>query len=165
MSIAWFRSLLHRERLLLRWLGPRLLLPVLLSTPAVTPAAHASTFEIYCVNNSDGTSSCEGWDGGETLVCTPSSGGITSCSSSSGSSFTCVRGRDGTTTCDTASGGGRQRDGTRCIRTGQGSISCDADAPPAPDLLPGPRLPSTGPDLDLLIPRLNGSLEIPSLVP
>jgi len=124
----------------------------------------AATFETYCINNSDGTTSCQGWDGGN-LTCVASRGAVSSCTSSTGQSFTCVQSPRGTVSCDTGDGNkpDRNQNNTRCTPTGNGTLSCDRSPQPSSPLIPGLLLPDERPNLNLEIPSLNTNLEVPSL--
>ncbi|MCS5690758.1 hypothetical protein NZK33_02015 [Cyanobium sp. FGCU-6] len=105
----------------------------------------AQQFQVFCVSNNDGTVSCQGWRGGETLTCISSRGGVSSCSTPSGRRFTCVIEPGGVTTCSDPRADGSGRPDTDCTFTGDGNFTCTPPRPPSQPLLPGPRLiPSTG---------------------
>ncbi|MFU8884059.1 MAG: hypothetical protein ACNA8O_01215 [Cyanobacteriota bacterium] len=129
-------------------------------------SSQASTFDVFCTNNSDGTLTCSGWDGGETLTCVSSRGRTTSCSTPSGRSFSCVQGLGGVLSCGkTANQGTMRGDGPRCVPAGDGTLVCDEDDPPSEPLLQAPPVPGAmdrliGPTIDSLRPD---SLTIPSL--
>jgi hypothetical protein len=149
---------------MIRRVLPALLLSWLIWSFVKPQYVGAGSFETYCVNNSDGTTSCQGWDGGN-LTCVGSRGGVSSCTSSSGQSFTCVQSARGTVTCDTgdSAGSGTTRNDTRCTPTGNGTLSCNQSPKPSSPLIPEPRLPDERPNLNLEIPSLNMNLDVPSL--
>ena len=149
---------------MIRQIFPALLLGCIAGSFAKLQGVKADTFETYCINNSDGTTSCEGWAGGN-LTCVGSRGGVSSCTSSSGQSFTCVQSARGTVTCDTGEStkGSTTSNDTRCTPTGNGTLSCNQSPQPSSPLIPGPRLPDQRPNLNLEIPSLNTNLEVPSL--
>lgn len=99
-------------------------------------------FEVFCVANSDGTVSCEGWQGGETLTCAGSRGGVSSCSTPSGRRFTCVVQPGGVTSCSDNPANRPDQNGTNCTFTGDGHFSCEPPPPRSKPLLPGPSVPS-----------------------
>lgn len=132
---------------------------------ALAAPSQASTFDVFCTNNSDGTLTCSGWDGGETLTCVSSRGRTTTCSTPSGRSFSCVHGLGGMLSCGNPDRGTMRGDGPRCVPAGDGTLVCDEDDPPSEPLLrapavPGSMAPFMGPSMDLLRPD---SLTIPSL--
>jgi hypothetical protein len=136
---------------------PALALPLLLALPA-----RAEPFQVFCVPNNDGTVSCEGWRGGETLTCVASPGGVSSCSTSSGRRFTCVLDGGGVSTCTDNSNNQRDREGTNCTFTGEGNFVCDPPTPPGQPLLPSPRLPNNDlPGLPVM-PRMTPVITSPS---
>ena len=153
---------------MIRQAFPALLLGCMIGSLVELRSVKASTFETYCVNNSDGTTSCQGWDGGN-LTCVASRGAVSSCTSSSGQSFTCVQSARGTVTCDTgdSANSGNNSNDTRCTPTGNGTLSCNRSPQPSSPLIPGPRLPDESPNLNLNfnleIPPINTNLEVPSL--
>lgn len=123
-----------------------LFLPLLL-LPA---AARAQSFEVFCVSNNDGTVSCQGWRGGETLTCVASRGGVNSCTTPSGRRFTCVLDAAGVSSCADPPGNRQERDDTNCTFTGDGNFVCNPPRPRSQPLLPGPQLPGSqlpGPQL------------------
>ena len=126
--------------------------------------ASAGAFEAYCINNSDGTTSCQGWDGGN-LTCVASRGSVSSCTSSNGQSFNCVQSPRGTVSCDTGDSNNSvsNENDTRCTPTGNGTLSCNRSAQPSSPLIPRLTLPDGLPNLNLEIPKLNTNLEVPSL--
>lgn len=113
--------------------------PVLASLPL-----QAQNFEVYCTNNADGTTTCTGWEGGETLTCVNNPGGTSSCSTSSGRSFVCILDGGGVASCRSDKGvsavekplGG----GTDCTFTGSGNFTCVPARKKEPSLLPSPTL-------------------------
>jgi hypothetical protein len=108
--------------------------------------AHAD-FDVYCVSNGDGTTTCEGWRGGETLTCVGSRGGVSTCGTPSGRRFTCVVDLGGVTSCADNPSNRHDSDGTNCTFTGDGNFSCQPPRPRTAPLLPGPQLPPlTQPD-------------------
>jgi len=121
---------------------PALALPLLLALPALAPAARAEPFQVFCVSNNDGTVSCSGWRGGETLTCVASPARVNSCSTPSGRRFTCVLDAGGVSTCSDNPADRPERDGTNCTFTGEGNFVCDPPRPPSQPLLPAPGLPS-----------------------
>jgi hypothetical protein len=140
-------------------LQPLLLLGLLLAAPA-----RASSFDVYCSDNADGTLTCLGWDGGESLTCVSSRGSTVSCSTASGRSFTCVRGLGGVLSCSAAANSGRGVPGPQCVPAGDGTLVCDEEDPPGDPLLPAPGLapaldPLSAPGLEQLLP---GSFTLPS---
>lgn len=98
-------------------------------------------FQVYCISNSDGTVTCEGWQGGEVLTCVASPGGVSSCSTPSGRRFTCVMEAGGVTTCSDSRANRPDAGGTDCTFTGDGNFTCRPPAPKSAPLLPGPRIP------------------------
>lgn len=108
----------------------------------LAPAGPGRSFEVFCVSNSDGTVSCEGWQGGETLTCVASRGRVSSCSTPSGRRFTCVVEAGGVTTCSDNPDDRPDQNGTNCTFTGDGNFSCEPPAPRIDPLLPGPTVPS-----------------------
>lgn len=114
-------------------------------TGVVSSPAIAQNFEVYCTNNGDGTTSCSGWEGGETLTCVNNPGGTSSCSTSSGRAFVCILDSGGVASCRRDKGvsalekplGG----GTECTFTGDGSFTCTPPRKREPALLPSPTLP------------------------
>ena len=143
---------------------PALLLSCLAGSLVEPRNVNAASFETYCVNNSDGTTSCQGWDGAN-LTCVGSRGGVSSCTSSTGQSFSCVQSARGTVTCDTGDSAvsGTTRNDTRCTPTGNGTLSCNRSPQPSSPLIPEPRLPDERPNLNLEIPSLNTNFDVPSL--
>lgn len=81
-------------------------------------------FNVYCINNSDGTNSCQGWDGNLSLNCTASRGGVMSCATSTGKTFTCVSEADGNSSCDDHTDQHPGEHGSNCSFTGNGNFSC-----------------------------------------
>lgn len=118
------------------------LLPLGLSLAGL-PEALAQEFQVFCTKNGDGTVSCTGWQGGETLTCVLNPGGTSSCSTPSGRSFICVAEPGGVSTCrrngqsalDRPAGGGIQ-----CTFTGDGNFTCQPPSRRSPELLPRPGL-------------------------
>lgn len=141
---------------------------LILTLLALPLGARASSFDVYCTDNSDGTRSCLGWEGGETLTCIRSRGSATTCSSSSGRSFTCIQSIGGVISCANPPNGSGRSAGPRCVPAGDGSLVCEEedvqDLPTAP-LLEAPGLPSAAEPLDApaLAPILPGDLTIPSV--
>lgn len=126
-----------------------LVLPLsLIGLFAMASPLRAQQFQVFCVSNNDGTVSCQGWRGGETLTCVGSRGGVSSCTTPSGRRFTCVIEPGGVTTCSDSRANGSGSSGTDCTFTGDGNFVCDPPAAPSQPLLPGPRLPSV--DLPVL---------------
>jgi len=125
----------------------------------------ASSFDVYCTNNADGTLTCQGWDGGETLTCVSSRGSTTTCSTPSGRSFSCVRGLGGVLSCSNPANGSGRGDGPRCVPAGDGTLVCDEEDPPSEPLLPSPGIPRSTDSLNrpALAPLLPGSLSLPSV--
>ena len=101
----------------------------------------ARAFDVFCVANGDGTSTCEGWRGGETLTCVGSPGGVSTCSVPSGRRFTCTLSLGGATTCADNPANRPDTDGTNCTFTGDGNFVCTPPPPRSQPLLPGPALP------------------------
>lgn len=135
-----------------------LALPLLLALPA-----RAEPFQVFCVSNNDGTVTCEGWRGGETLTCVSSPARVNSCSTPSGRRFTCVLDAGGVSTCADNRADRPDRSGTNCTFTGDGNFVCDPPTPPSQPLLPGPRLPSNDlPGLPAL-PRTSPVITEPSV--
>jgi hypothetical protein len=131
---------------------------------ASTPV-QASSFDVYCTDNSDGTLTCLGWEGGDTLTCVSSRGSTTTCSTPGGRSFSCVRGLGGVQSCSNPANGTGRGNGPRCVPAGDGTLVCDEEDPPSEPLLPSPGIPRstdslTRPALDPLRP---GSLSLPSV--
>ena len=149
---------------MIRQLLPAVLLSWVIGSLVEGQAVKAGTFETYCINNSDGTTSCQGWNGGD-LTCVASRGAVSSCTSSTGQSFNCVQSARGTVSCDTgdSGNGGLNASDTRCTPTGNGTLSCNRSAQPSSPLIPRLSLPNELPNLDLSIPQLNTNLEVPSL--
>jgi len=149
---------------MIRQVFPAVLLGCMIGSLVNPQSSKASQFEIYCVNNSDDTTSCQGWDGG-TLTCVASRGGVSTCTSSAGQSFSCVQSSRGTVSCDTGESAttGTNENDTRCTPTGNGTLSCNRSPQPSSPLIPGPRLPDEGINLNLQIPQLNTNLEVPSI--
>lgn len=116
---------------------------------AATRSARAD-FSVYCVANGDGTTTCEGWRGGETLTCVGSRGAVTSCSTPGGRRFTCVLEPGGVTTCADNPANRPDADGTNCTFTGDGTFSCQPPAPRAQPLLPGPTMPGIPADAPVI---------------
>jgi hypothetical protein len=130
-----------------------------------TGPVQASSFDVYCTNNADGTLTCLGWDGGETLTCVSSRGSITTCSTPTGRSFSCVRGLGGVLSCGPPANGISRGDGPRCVPAGDGSLACDEEDPPSEPLLPSPGIPRSTDSLirPALEPLRPGSLSLPSV--
>lgn len=105
----------------------------------------AQQFQVFCVANNDGTTTCEGWRGGETLTCVGSRGAVTTCSTPSGRTFTCVLEPGGVTTCADNPTNRVDENGTDCTFTGDGNFVCRPPRPAASPLLPGPRLQQADP--------------------
>jgi hypothetical protein len=125
----------------------------------------ASSFDVYCTDNSDGTLTCLGWEGGDTLTCVSSRGSTTTCSTPGGRSFSCVRGLGGVQSCSNPANGTGRGDGPRCVPAGDGTLVCEEEDPPSEPLLPSPGIPRstdslTRPSLEPLRP---GSLSLPSV--
>jgi hypothetical protein len=125
----------------------------------------ASSFDVYCTNNADGTLTCLGWDGGETLTCVSSRGNTTTCSTPSGRSFSCVRGLAGVLSCSNPANRSGRGDGPSCVPAGDGTLVCDEEDPPTEPLLPRPGIPRSTDSLNrpLLEPLRPGSLSLPSV--
>jgi hypothetical protein len=130
-----------------RWLTPSrkalpfplaMVLPLVLSLPL-----RAESFQVYCVSNNDGTVTCEGWRGGETLTCVSSQGRVNTCSTPSGRPFTCLIDPGGVTSCSDSHADRPPNDDTNCTFTGDGNFTCQPPKPASPPLLPGPRLPES----------------------
>jgi hypothetical protein len=145
-----------------RSIPQHLLLLVASTALAVTTphVGHAQGFQVYCTANADGTTSCTGWQGGETLTCVSNVGGTSSCATSSGRSFVCIQEPGGVATCSKANGQAAIErplgSGTDCTYTGQGNFTC---APPgrAPDtsdpvFIDQPPLINPSVDFDLIQP-------------
>lgn len=106
-------------------------------------SVYAQNFEVYCTNNSDGTTTCTGWEGGETLTCVNSLGGTSSCSSGSGRSFVCSRDSGGVASCRKTGSGLMDKplnNSTDCTYTGDGNFVCNSPRRRSPQLIPGPTL-------------------------
>lgn len=138
---------------------------VVLSLLAVQQDARASSFDVYCTDNFDGTQTCLGWDGGETLTCIRSRGSATTCASPSGRSFTCIQSIGGVISCAKPSNGGSRGAGPRCVPAGDGSLVCDREDGPSVPLTDSFGVPSAAEPLDVpaLAPVLPRDLGIPSL--
>lgn len=117
---------------------------LLLATGLLLAAPHPARadFDVFCVANGDGTTTCEGWQGGETLTCVGSRGAVTTCSTPRGRRFTCVLEPGGVTTCADNPANRTDQNGTDCTFTGDGNFTCRPPAPRSQPLLPGPELPS-----------------------
>ena len=115
-----------------------------IGTAIWTPLLRAQSFQVYCVNNSDGTTSCSGSQDGEPLTCVNNAGGTISCSTPSGQSFMCVREPGGVATCTRPNGQAAIErplgTGTDCTFTGQGNVICTPPAPPSRPSIAAPRL-------------------------
>ena len=102
----------------------------------------AQNFQVYCINNGDSTTSCTGWEGGETLTCVNSLGGTSSCSTASGQSFVCVQDSGGVASCGRDKGVSALEKplgaGTDCTFTGAGSFTCTPPRKKDPALLASP---------------------------
>lgn len=124
--------------------------------------AWADAFQVFCTGNSDGTTTCTGWQGGETLTCVNNLGGTSSCSTTSGRSFVCVREPDGVATCNSGNGTAAIErplgTGTDCTFTGQGNFTCTpqrrrpSNPIGAPVIIDQPPLITPGVDFDLIRP-------------
>jgi hypothetical protein len=149
---------------MIRRILPAVLLGWMVASLPQIQWARAGTFEAYCINNSDGTTSCQGWDGGN-LTCVASRGSVSSCTSSAGQSFNCVQSPRGTVSCDTGDSdrNNANENDTRCTPTGNGTLSCNQSPQPSSPLIPRLSLPDGLPNLNLEIPKLNTNLEVPSL--
>ena len=133
------------------------------------PPAQAQEFQVYCINSGDGTTTCSGWDGGETLTCVNDAGGVSSCSTPSGRSFICVLDSGGVASCSRGQGVSdfdkSHVGGTDCTFTGDGNFTCSPPQRKQPALLSPPTLtqpvvidepPMINPDVDFnLIQPLN----------
>lgn len=126
--------------------------PLLAITLLPLSAAPARAFDVFCVSNGDGTTTCEGWRGGETLTCVGSPGGVSTCSVPSGRRFTCTISNGGATTCSDNAADRPDGDGTNCTFTGEGNFVCTPPARRSQPLLPGPRLPPLQDQPDLPLP-------------
>lgn len=126
--------------------------------------AVASSFEVFCTDNSDGTRTCLGWEGGETLTCIRSSGSTITCSAPSGRSFVCTQTLGGVISCSNPPNR-RDRAGPRCVLTGDGNLFCDKEEkPPAPLITPPSVRDAEEPlDAPALTPLLPGGLQVPSV--
>lgn len=110
--------------------------------------ARAQDFQVFCTNNADGTVSCSGWQGGETLTCVVSSGGTSSCTTPSGRGFVCVREPGGVSSCRPNGQSALERPaggGTECTFTGDGNFVCVPPPRRSPELLPRPGLGGVDP--------------------
>lgn len=138
------------------------LLTALLALPL---NARASSFDVYCTDNSDGTQTCVGWEGGETLTCIRSRGSTNTCSTPSGRSFTCISSLGGVISCTNPPNGNGRSAGPRCVPAGDGSLVCEEEDAPSAPLIEAPGLPSAAEPLDApaLAPLLQGDFTIPSL--
>ena len=138
---------------------------MLLALLALPLGARASSFDVYCTDNSDGTQTCVGWEGGETLTCIRSRGSTTSCSAPSGRSFTCIQSIGGVISCTNPPGRNGRSAGPRCVPAGDGSLVCEGEEVPSAPLIEGPSLPSAAEPLDgpALTPLLQGDLTMPSV--
>lgn len=136
---------------------------LVLAGALLTPVS-ASPFDVYCTNNADGTTTCLGWQGGETLTCVSSLGRTTTCSTPSGLKFTCVLAQSGVASCSGAVSGKRRDGSAQCVVTGDGNLVCDEENDRPPPLLEAPGLPSSMPDfLPNLNPVIPNSLDLPSV--
>lgn len=126
--------------------------------------AKASSFDVFCTDNSDGTQTCLGWEGGEALTCIRSRGSTISCSTPSGRSFTCTQTLGGVISCGNPPNR-RDRSGPRCVPTGDGNLVCDEEEKPSPELITPPAVPGAVEPLEtpVLRPILPGDLQIPSV--
>lgn len=118
---------------------------LLVGLTALAAPLRAQQFQVFCVSNGDGTTTCEGWRGGETLTCVGSRGAVTTCTTPSGRSFTCVLEPGGVTTCADNPGNRVDDNGTDCTFTGDGNFVCKPPRPAPQPLLPGPRLQDADP--------------------
>ena len=137
---------------------------VLLLLPWGARPARAQPFNVFCVRNNDGTTTCEGWNGGETLTCVGSRGAVSSCSTPSGRTFTCILGAGGVSSCSNPSKSGSNRqDGnnTNCTFTGSGNLVCKPPPKRSQPLLPGPSLPPL--QDNLLMPSPDPLIDTPSV--
>ena len=128
---------IHAQR---RWARPLSLAGLLLISVLPT-SVHGQSFEVYCTNNSDGTTSCSGWEGGETLTCVNNIGGTSSCSTGSGRGFVCIRESGGVATCRKSSNGAMDKPlngNTDCTFTGEGNFTCTPPQRRRQQLIPGP---------------------------
>lgn len=125
----------------------------------------SSSFDIFCTDNSDGTQSCSGWEGRETLTCTRSSGSTITCSAPSGRNFTCIQALGGVISCANPPNGRAPSTGPQCVPAGDGSLVCDVDDQPTAPLLEVPATPLVDEPLDrpVLSPLQPGALSIPSV--
>lgn len=143
--------------------GSRLLL--ILTLLALPSGAQASSFDVYCTDNSDGTQTCLGWEGGETLTCIRSRGSTNTCASPSGRSFICIQSLGGVISCANPPSSSGRSAGPRCVPAGDGSLVCEEEDGPSTPLIEAPGLPSAAEPLDApdFAPILPGDLSIPSL--
>lgn len=139
-----------------------LLLPTLLALPL---SAKASNFDVFCTDNSDGTQTCAGWEGGETLTCIRSRGSTNTCSTPSGRSFTCIQSLGGVISCTNPPSGNGRSTGPRCVPAGDGSLVCAGEDAPSAPLIESPGLPSAVEPFDApaLAPLLQGDFMNPSV--
>lgn len=111
--------------------------------PLAAKHAQAQDFKVYCTNNSDGTTTCTGWEGGETLTCVNNVGGTSSCSTGSGRSFVCVRDSGGVASCKKSSNGLSDKplnNDTDCTYIGEGNFVCSPPRRRSPQIIPAPTL-------------------------
>lgn len=124
----------------------------------------ASSFDVYCTNNSDGTTTCLGWQGGETLTCVSSLGRTNTCTAPSGLEFTCVLGQSGVASCSGAVSARRPDGSAQCVLTGEGNLVCneqnDRSAPLLDTPVPPASMPDFFPSLNPVIPK---SFDLPSV--
>jgi hypothetical protein len=134
---------------------------------AIPLQARAQNFQVYCTNNSDGTTTCTGWQGGETLTCVNNAGGTSSCSSSSGRNFVCILDSGGVASCNKANGPSAIErpagSGTNCTFTGQGNFTCDPPQRKTPETIPSPRI--TDPVLIDQPPQIDPSINFDLIQP
>ena len=145
--------------------GHRPKLVLLLTLLALPLSARASSFDVFCTDNSDGTQTCAGWEGGETLTCIRSRGSTNTCSTPSGRSFTCIQSLGGVISCTNPPSGNGRSAGPRCVPAGDGSLVCAGEDAPSAPFIESPRLPSTAEPLDApaLAPLLQGDFMNPSV--
>jgi hypothetical protein len=138
---------------------------LLLTLLALPLGARASSFDVFCTDNFDGTQTCAGWDGGESLTCISSRGSTNTCSTPSGRTFTCIQSLGGVISCTNPPSRNGRSAGPSCVPAGDGSLRCEREDAPSAPLIESPGLPSAAEPLDApaLAPLLQGGFMIRSV--
>jgi len=118
-----------------------------------SPFSRATSFDVYCTNNGDQTTTCTGWEGDQDLVCVASAAGALTCRASSGEEFICIRDL-GATSCTNQNRPNSQA--TQCVFDGGGTSSCATPDPQSAPLIEVPTIvePSTDVPSNLIVPSL-----------